>query len=489
MSPRHSVLIIGSEAVPFAKTGGLGDVLGALPAALARLGWAVTLALPRYRGVTAGSLVERFPVSVGGYAREVGFYEVPLEAGARALLVDCPDLFDREGLYGVDNVDYPDNARRFAMMVRAALEFAGRSGAAPSVVHAHDWQAALAPVYLRSLYASHPVLGATPSVFTIHNLAYQGLFPPDWLPRLDLPWELLSIERLEYWGRISLLKGGINDADLITTVSRQYAREIQTPEFGFGFDGILRRRSADLVGVLNGIDTKQWDPLSDPYLPLPFGPEDLSGKTAAKREVLARYGLPVDDATMKRPLIGMISRMVDQKGFDLIESVGDELMALDATWTVLGTGEARYQGMWTGTAARHPDRVGTRIGFDESLAHLIEGGADMFLMPSRFEPCGLNQMYSLRYGTVPIVHGVGGLADTVRDYSPRSRASTGFVFREYTGEALVTALGRALRLFPDRPRWRALQLAGMRQDNSWDRSAQEYVRIYKWAIRNAGTTT
>jgi starch synthase len=489
MPPSRSVLIIGSEAVPFAKTGGLGDVLGALPMALARLGWSVSLALPRYRGVTAGSLVERFPVGVGGYTREVGFYEAPLEAGARALLVDCPDLFDREGLYGADHVDYPDNARRFAMLVRAALEFAARRDVRPSVVHAHDWQAGLAPVYLRTLYASHPVLGAMPSVFTIHNLAYQGLFPPDWLPRLDLPLELFSIERLEYWGSISFLKGGINDANLITTVSPQYAREIQTPEFGGGFDGILRRRSTDLVGVLNGIDTHLWDPMRDPYLPVPFGPDDLSGKTAAKREVLERCGLPVGDAAMRRPLIGMISRMVDQKGFDLIASVNESLMRLDATWVVLGTGEARYQDMWRSTAARHPDRAGARIGFDESLAHLIEGGADMFLMPSRFEPCGLNQMYSLRYGTVPIVHGVGGLADTVRDESERSTASTGFVFREYTGEALLAALGRALRVFADGPGWRALQLAGMRQDNSWDRSAQEYVKMYQRAIGQVRATT
>ena len=489
MVPRRSVLIIGSEAVPFAKSGGLADVLGALPAALARLGWSVTLALPRYRGVTSGSLVERVQIGVGGHTKQIGFYEAPLEAGARAVLVDCPDLFDREGLYGVDHVDYSDNARRFATLVRAALEFAGRQGVGPSVVHAHDWQAGLAPVYLRTLYASHPVLGATPSVFTLHNLAYQGLFPPDWLPRLDLPWELFAIERLEYWGRISFLKGGINDADLITTVSRQYAREIQTPELGFGFDGILRRRSADLIGVLNGIDTNAWDPMRDPYLPVPFGADDLSGMAAAKREVLARYGLPVDEAAIERPLIGIISRMVDQKGFDLIASVIDELMTLDATWVVLGTGEARYQNMWTSTAARHRDRVGARIGFDEPLAHLIEGGADMFLMPSRFEPCGLNQMYSLRYGTVPIVHGVGGLGDTVREYSPRSITSTGFVFREYTGEALLTALRRALRVFQDRPRWRALQLAGMRVDNSWDRSAREYVKIYQRAIRKAGART
>jgi starch synthase len=459
-------------------------VLGALPVALARLGLDVTLVLPRYRGVSPGSLVERFPVSVGGYTREVGFHETRLVAGARALLVDCPDLFDRESLYGVDGRDYPDNARRFAVLVRAALEFAGRRGK-PSVVHAHDWQAALAPVYLRTLYASHPVLAGTPSVFTIHNIAYQGLFEADWLPRLDLPWDLYTIERLEYWGRISLLKGGINDADAITTVSPRYAREVQTPEFGFGFDGILRRRSADLVGVLNGIDTDEWDPSGDPYLPVPFDADHLDGKDAAKREVLARYGLPADEAAMKRPLIGMISRMVDQKGFDLIASVADELLMLAATWVVLGTGETRYQDLWTSLAARHAARVGVRIGFDEALAHLIEAGADLFLMPSRFEPCGLNQMYSLRYGTVPVVHGVGGLADTVRDYRPGNARSTGFVFREYTGRALVAALGRALSLFEDRPRWRGLQAAGMRQDNSWDRSARKYVKIYERAMQKA----
>ncbi len=477
--------MIGSEAVPFAKTGGLADVLGALPVALARLGWSVDVALPRYRGVTAGTLVERFPVRVGGYTGEVGVWETPLGAGARALLIDCPDLFDRAGLYGVDNADYPDNPRRFAMLVRAALEFAGRRGAGPSIVHAHDWQAGLAPVYLNTVYASHPLLGGTATVFTIHNLAYQGLFAPDWLPRLDLPWDLFAIERLEYWGRISLLKGGINEANMITTVSRQYARDIQTPELGFGFDGILRRRAADLVGVLNGIDDHEWNPSSDRFIPVPFGPDDLSGKKAAKRDVLARYGLPAEEADVKRPLIAMISRMVDQKGFDLIASALDGLLALDATWVVLGTGEARYQDLWTTLAARHPDRVGARIGFDEELAHVIEAGADMLLMPSRFEPCGLNQMYSLRYGTVPIVHAVGGLADTVQDWAPRRAKSTGFVFHEYSVQALLAALGRALSLFEDRGRWRTLQVAGMRQDNSWDRSAREYVKIYERAIKRA----
>ena len=468
--------MIGSEAVPFAKTGGLADVLGALPQALARLGWDVTLVLPKYRGVAAGSLVERFVLVVGGYATDVGFFEAPL-GEARAILVDVPELYDRAELYGVGNVDYPDNARRFGVLVRAALEFAARRGTAPTVVHAHDWQTGLAPVYLRTLYASHPVLAGTPSVFTIHNLAYQGLFEPDWLPRLDLSWDLFATERLEYWGKISFLKGGTNEAALVTTVSRTYAKEIQTPEFGFGFDGILRRRATDLVGILNGIDTTRWDPEHDPFLPAPFNARDLSGKRASKAEVLKTYGLRSDPASLKRPLIGMISRMVDQKGFDLIAATAGKLAALEASWVVLGTGEPVYQDLWRGLAARHPDRIGARIGFDEGLAHLIEAGADMFLMPSRFEPCGLNQMYSLRYGTVPIVRGVGGLADTVTD------GKLGFAFREYSPDALLDALQRALTAFKNARKWRALQVGGMKEDHSWDRSAREYVKMYQKVIR------
>ena len=489
--PRRSVLLIGSEARPFSKTGGLADVLGALPPALQRLGWDATVALPRYRGVSAGTLVDTFPVTVGGYTREAGFYEAPLADEARAVLIDCPDLYDRSGLYSVDNTDYPDNARRFAFLVRAALEYGARQGAGPSIVHAHDWQAGLAPVYLRTLYASHPVLGGTPGVFTIHNLAYQGLFESDWLPRLDLGWDQFAIDRLEFYGRISFLKGGIGNARLITTVSRRYAEEIQTPAFGFGFDGILRARAADLAGILNGIDVSEWDPRHDPFLPGPFGPGDLAGKRDAKAAVLGRYGLAAGEGALQRPLVGMVSRMVDQKGFDLIAATLEDLAHLDAAFLVLGTGDPAYQDMWRAFAARYPDRIGARIGFDESLAHLIEAGADIFLMPSRFEPCGLNQMYSMRYGTVPVVHGVGGLADTVVDYGlvgPQrgARAPTGFVLRDYTPAALLEALNRALTVFADPAKWRTLQATGMQQDFSWDRSAQEYVKIYERALAGAG---
>jgi starch synthase len=485
---KRSVLIIGSEALPFSKTGGLADVLGALPPALARFGWDVTLVLPNFTNQSASgladpaaiaSLLERATLTVGGYHTEVRLLEAPLGDGARAILIDAPDLYDRAGLYGVGNIDYPDNPRRFGVFVRAALDFAGRQPSPPSIVHAHDWQAGLAPVYLKTIYASHPTLAGTPAVFTIHNLAYQGNFEPDWLPRLDLSWDQLSTDRLEYWGKVSFLKGGLNDSRLITTVSPRYAQEIQTPELGFGFDGILRARSADLVGILNGIDTKVWDPACDQFLAARYSADDLSGKRADKAAVLAAYGLPADDAALARPLIGMISRMVDQKGLDLIAAVSSELAVLDANWVVLGTGEPRYQDLWRDLARRYPASIGVQIGFDEALAHLIEAGADAFLMPSRFEPCGLNQMYSLRYGTLPVVHAVGGLADTVSD------GRNGFSFTEYSPDALLSTVKRVLSTFKNARKWQTMQAAGMKQDYSWDRSAREYVKIYELAIRGS----
>jgi starch synthase len=469
---RPSVLMIGSEAVPFAKTGGLADVLGALPPALARLKWDATLVMPRYRGIEAGTLCDEFAVGVGGYTRTARFFDAPMDDGARAVLVDVPDLYDRDELYSEGGIGYADNARRFGFLVRAALEFAVKRAAAPSIVHAHDWQAGLAPVYLKTLYAAHPLFVETAAVFTIHNLAYQGVFEQDWLPRLDLPWDLLSIDRMEFWGRISYLKGGITEADIVTTVSPRYAQEIQTAELGFGFDGILRHRSDRLAGIRNGIDADRWNPATDAHLPERFDASNLAGKRAAKRELLARFGLPADE---ERPLVGMISRMVEQKGCDLIAAIADHLPKLGAGFVVLGTGEARYEHLWRTLASQYPDRIAARIGFDEALAHLIEAGSDLFLMPSRFEPCGLNQMYSLRYGTVPVVHAVGGLADTVVD------GRTGFVFEEYAPEALRAALARALRAFQNKAKWQALQAAGMKQDYSWDRSAREYVKIYKRA--------
>ena len=472
------ILMVASEAAPFAKTGGLADVVAALPRALARLGHSVDVVIPRYRGITAGEHVARVTVPLGGQVSDATVYAMS-EGGVRTIFVSHAGYFDRDYLYGAVGHDYPDNPERFAFLSRAALEWAASSGERYDAIHAHDWQAGLVPVFLRQLRA--PVFRGVPTVFTIHNVAYQGVFDASWLPRLGLGWELMNVNALEYWNRISFLKGGIVFSRLLTTVSPRYAREIQTLEYGSGFDGIFRSRSADLVGIRNGIDYDQWDPARDPYLPEPFDATCLDGKAAAKRMVLEMFGLPASEKSRIRPLVGMISRLVDQKGFDLLAELGDELTRLDASFVLLGTGERRYEDLWLALAARYPECIATKITFDEAMAHRIEGGADIFLMPSRFEPCGLNQMYSLRYGTVPLVRATGGLYDTVRNRNSTTGSGTGFTFDEYSPQALLSTLRRALGVYEDRAAWRRMQIAGMQEDFSWDTSAREYVKMYERA--------
>ena len=377
--------MVASEALPYAKSGGLADVLGGLPRALVTLGHHVDVVIPKYRGVTGGEPLGRVQVALGGQAIDAGV-AADVRAGVRTVFIDHPPYFDRDYLYGAAGQDYADNPERFAFLAQAALTWAFSTGVRYDVVHAHDWQAGMVPVLLGRMVRERPAVERLPVVFTIHNLAYQGIFDASWLLRLGLGWDLMHVDSLEYWGRISYLKAGIVFSRLITTVSPKYAREIQQPEYGFGFDGILRQRAGDVSGILNGIDYDQWDPERDPNLPLPFSASNLEGKAAAKRQVMAAYGLPVDAAAQGEPLIAMISRMVDQKGFDLLLELADELPGLPARLVVLGTGERRYEDMWLGLAARHPDRIGARVGFDEGLAHLIEGGADLFMMPSRFEP-------------------------------------------------------------------------------------------------------
>jgi starch synthase len=398
------------------------------------------------------------------------------------MFVEAPALFDRDGLYNAHNVDFPDNALRFAVLSLAALEWAGRQPQAPSLVHAHDWQAGLAPVYLRSHFSQHPRLAGVPSVFTIHNLAYQGIFDKEWMPALGLGWEIFTVRGLEFWDRVSFLKAGVNFSDAVTTVSPRYAEEIQTAEFGYGFDGVVRDRREALRGILNGIDVDRWNPAADPHLPAPYSIDDLGGKRVAKRALLEQFGLAADDAALDRPVVGIITRLVDQKGLDLIAAVAGELMALGATFIVLGSGDGRYQDMWHYLRQQFPDRVGVYIGFHDQLAHLIEGGADVFLMPSRYEPCGLNQMYSLRYGTIPVVRETGGLADSVQPWQPATGEGTGFLFHDYHPSAMLEALRAALAAYHDRGAWRRLQANGMRQDFSWDRSAARYVEVYKGVI-------
>jgi starch synthase len=485
--------MVAAEAYPFATSGGLSEVVGSLAGALGRLGHVVTLVLPRYgkaasRPASSSDTPtpnepdpgpdDRTVIELGDRLQSVAFIRQPISEGVTAVFVDAPDLFDRGGLYGTGDGDYPDNAFRFAVLSRAALEYLRLRGERPSVIHAHDWHAGLVPAYQKMLFSDDPVVGRVPVVFTIHNLAFQGNFPVSTLSEIGLPPEVLHVHAMEFWGRISYLKSGINFSERITTVSPGYAREVVSPDRGFGFDGVLTRRSDDFTGILNGIDTSRWNPASDAFLPAPYSANELSGKIESKRFLLEAMGLPASGDALRRPLVGLVSRLTDQKGFDLIAEAADELMGLDAAWVMLGSGERRYEEFWTALATRHPERVAVTIGYDERLEHLIEAGADAFLMPSRFEPCGLNQLNSLRYGAVPIVRATGGLDDTVEDADPSTGGGTGFKFTDYTPEALLGAVRRALEAYRNPKLWQQIQRNAMQQDYSWDVSAREYVKVY-----------
>jgi starch synthase len=474
------ILMVASEAQPYAHTGGLADVLGALPRALARLGHQIDVVIPRYRGITAGDRIATVSVSLGNQIADARIFAAT-DGPVRTIFVDHPRYYDRDYLYGAAGHDYADNPERFAFLCQAALNWALASGDRYDVVHGHDWQAGLVPVLLRDMLRRQPGTPRLPTVLTIHNLAYQGVFDASWLPRLGLDWDLMRVDAMEYWNRISFLKAGVVFSRMITTVSPRYAEEIQTPEYGFGFEGIIASRRDDLVGILNGIDYHQWDPGTDVHLPEPYSASNLTGKRTAKRDVLARFKLPLTGESLARPLVGLISRMVDQKGFDLLGQLADELPRLDANYVLLGSGERRYEDQWLGLAARHPDRIGVEIGFAEPLAHLIDGGADLLLMPSRFEPCGLNQMYGLRYGTLPLVRATGGLYDTVQNFDPVTGQGTGFTFDEYSAQALLGTLRWALATYRDQQAWQRMQVTGMKQDFSWDASARAYVNVYERA--------
>jgi starch synthase len=476
--------MVASEAQPFSKTGGLADVATALPKALVGLGHDVTVITPRYRGVTDGPVASSVSVEVAAHRFNARLLDAPLgdaERRPRVLLLDAPELYDRAGIYYDAAGDYADNPIRFAFLSAASIEWAAQQPEPFDIIHAHDWQCGLVPIYARNLETrgTRGTRGTCGMVFTIHNLAYQGVFDKAWVPRLGLRWEDFRLSGFEFFDRLSFIKSGINFSHAVTTVSPTYADEIQRPEYGYGLDGVIRNRKDALVGILNGIDPEEWNPAADPHLPAPYSADDLSGKATAKRALLEAFGFTVTDTLVARPIVGMVSRMVDQKGLDLIAAVAGELAQLTATFVIVGTGEPRYQDMWRQLAGAFPDRIRVFVGFDERRAHLVEGGADIFLMPSRFEPCGLNQMYSLRYGTVPVVRAVGGLVDTVRPYNPRNGQGNGFLFADYQPRALLQALGAALSAFPNKKVWTRLQKNGMRADFSWDRSAGEYVKMYR----------
>jgi starch synthase len=470
------VLYVASEAVPYAKTGGLADVVGALPKFIRQLGHEAVVLLPKYRGVKSRKvLLPSLTVPMGSSLRFCSIHEAEPVADVRFFLIDYPDYYDREQLYRDVGQDYPDNAERFGLLSLAALEFAKRAPLPPEVIHCHDWQTALIPVYLNTLYRSDPFFEKTKTLLTIHNLAYQGVFPRSALLRLGLPAELYNPEELEFYGNINILKGGIVFADRLSTVSEKYSREIRTVEFGCGLEGVLERRAADLTGILNGVDYTEWNPAQDPWLVSNYSVEDLQGKQQCKIDLLNQFDI---HDSQERPLIGIISRMADQKGFDLLHAVAGKMVEDGFSMVVLGTGEERYTRFFLSLQEKYPAYVGAKIAYDEWLAHKIEGGADLFLMPSRFEPCGLNQIYSLKYGTVPVVRATGGLDDTIQDFS-KSPNGTGFKFDRYTPEELLTATRRALEVYRTPARWRELVKNGMKRDFSWHRSAQRYAELYQ----------
>jgi starch synthase len=475
------IAFAASECVPFSKTGGLADVIGALPPALAALGHQVSVFLPRYKSTKLDNpkvVIPSITVPFDDRYRFCSVLDGGKRAGVQFYFIEYPQFFDREGLYGTSLGDYHDNAERFALFSRAVLEATKVLGA-PDILHCHDWQTALVPILLKTLYEEDPAFARAPCVFTIHNLGYQGIFPPEILPLLILPWDLFTITRMEFYGKVNFLKGAIEMADFITTVSRRYAQEIQTAEYGFGLEGVLRARAGSIAGILNAVDYASWNPEKDTHIAANYSADDVSGKAACKADLLEQFGLARDT---QLPVVGIVSRFVQQKGFDLIAQVADRLSMEDLILMVLGSGQPEYEEMFRRLARQFPQKIAVKVAYDNVLAHKIEAGSDVYLMPSHYEPSGLNQMYSLKYGTVPVVRATGGLDDSVEQFDPATGKGTGFKFREYSGEAMLECLRQAITLYrTDQKAWQKLMRNGMAQDYSWMNSAREYVKVYERA--------
>ncbi|MBP8626337.1 MAG: glycogen synthase GlgA [Syntrophorhabdales bacterium] len=477
------VLIASPEVYPFVKTGGLADVTGALPKALKKLGIDVRVILPKHKGIDE----QRFPLRYKNYKISCPISVVYVDGeiveseydGVTAYLVEQEDYYNRDYLYSTPDGDYQDNAVRFIFFSKSILEAIKVTGYIPDVLHCNDWETAMVPVFLRTLYKDDPALRDIATLLTIHNMGYQGIFWHYDMHLLNIGWEYFTPDYLEFFGNINFLKGGIVFSDIINTVSKRYSEEIQTPEFGYGLDGVLRARKSDLYGIINGIDYEEWNPENDNLIPARYSAEDLKNKHECKKALLREFELPIREGV---PLIATISRLADQKGFDLIASSIGEMIGCGTQYIILGTGERKYHELFTEFSRIYSGSFSIKIVYDNRLAHLIEAGADMFLMPSRYEPCGLNQLYSLKYGTVPIVRGVGGLEDTIIDYTKEPENGTGFKFYEYTSEAMLDAVKRAMVVYRNKVEWEALIKRCMKEDFSWERSAREYIELYKKAI-------
>jgi starch synthase len=482
------ILFVASEGLPFSKTGGLADVVEALPKALIKEGHDVAVVLPRYRGTQNDSAVlKSVTIPMGSRLRFPSIGGGQHLNGVQYFFVEDAEYFARDGIYGTPNGDFPDNAERYSELCRAAIEVAKHVWPT-DVVHCHDWQTGLLPVLLRTSYGDDPLARNWPVIFTIHNMGYQGVFGRDVIDRTGIPAGTFHPGGLEYFGQVNYLKGGLVYSDYLTTVSPKYAQEIQTPEFGYGLDGVARGRGDRMVGILNGVDYSEWSPDTDSHIAAKFSATDLSGKHACKIELMKMFGL--DANQVARPIIGIVSRFADQKGFDLIAERAEELMREEISLVVLGSGDRRYEALFQSLTARYPGRAGARVAYDNALAHKIEAGADMFLMPSRYEPCGLNQIYSLKYGTVPIVRATGGLDDSIESFDLEHGTGTGFKFAVYSGSAMMYAVRQALHHFVDERIWRRIQLNGMAKNFSWETPAREYAKLYglAWSQRHPGET-
>jgi len=477
------ILMVTPESNPFARTGGLAEVIYGLAAALLQLGHKVTVVLPLYRQVREQGL----PLTPTGHTLSIPMSFKSLDAEIYTAGVGDPIEFyfisqdryyNREALYGTCYGDFEDNGERFIFFSRAVMEMIEALELDFDVCHCHEWQTGLVPVYCRTLYQDRPRLGRLPVVYTVHNVGYQGLFSTYDLPLTGLGWDLLTPNTLEFYGKINLMKAGLVFADLLSTVSNKYREEIMTPEYGFGLDGVFRQRAPELFGILEGVDYQRWDPSRDTFLAKQYDRDSLEAKAACKADLIKQFSLPMP---LDRPLLGMTTRLFERKGVDLVENILDDLMQLEVGFVLQGTGEERHEYLLQEISQRHPDRIGIVIGYTDELAHKIIAGSDIFLMPSRYEPGGLDQLYCLRYGTLPVVRATGGLDETIQEYDPQTGEGTGFKFTGYTPAELLGAIQRALALIQDQAAWKALLRKNMTLDFSWDSIAPKYLELYEAA--------
>ena len=473
------ILIASPEAVPYAKTGGLADVAGSLVKEYRAMKKEAYVILPLYRKIREGNIHLKntnlkIKVPVGDRRVEGEIFS----SQPSAYFIRCDEFFDREELYGTPWGDFFDNASRFVFFSRGVLEACKALNIRPDVIHCNDWQTSLIPLYLKKLYKGDNFFKNTASLLTIHNLGYQGLFPASEMPLTGLEWDLFSPEGIEFYGKVNFLKAGLISADVLTTVSSSYAREILRKEFGFGLEGVLKNREKDLYGVINGIDYDEWDPSRDIYIPEKFNLDSLQGKTECKENLVKEASLDKVD----RPLVGMVGRLSAQKGLDLVLQSIEELMSLGVNLIILGKGDEEFHTGFLQAAKRHRERISVTIGFEEPLAHKIYAGSDFFLIPSRYEPCGLGQLISMRYGSIPVGRSTGGLADTIQDFNPLTSKGIGFLFSDYTSSAMQDAIKRALCVYTDRDKLKKMILSAMNMDFSWKSSAERYIELYKHAM-------